>query len=464
MNKNKYIFVLFIIISIWNCRKEDNPKNLPSGATEMTASPQRSGNAAKGYEYLIQGDYLNSGIPLSTFRIINPTTTEDLGRSGDNKGLLYNYTASTAANGVKVVAQNCLTCHATKIDDKIILGLGNNLNNSSEDLTGSLNNAEFAIKIQYGGINSNEWKAYESFGKAARAIAPAVVTNTIGANPADKIFAVLAGYRDGNDLRWLDKSQSPLPNDVIPTDVPAWWLMKKKHVLYYNGLGQGDFARLMMASSLLTMKDSSDARRIDKRFADVVAYINTLNAPKYPYATKATLVAQGKTVFEKKCAQCHGTYNTTPTYPNLLIDYKSVGTDPQLAQLYENFPYYHTWYNNSWFAKGPHAAHLLPQKGYIAPPLDGIWATAPYFHNGSVPSLEDVLNSAQRPKIWQRNSDANNDFDEAKVGWRYEVVDTKKDIFTYDTNQKGYGNQGHTYGDNLTPDERKAVVEYLKTL
>ena len=36
------------------------------------------------------------------------------------------------------------------------------------------------------------------------------------------------------------------------------------------------------------------------------------------------------------------------------------------------------------------------------PPLDGVWATAPYLHNGSVPTLEAVLKSSDRPALWQR--------------------------------------------------------------
>ena len=61
------------------------------------------------------------------------------------------------------------------------------------------------------------------------------------------------------------------------------------------------------------------------------------------------------------------------------------------------------WYNRSWFSKGDHPAKLVPFNGYIAPPLDGVWITAPYFHNGSVPTIEAVLNSKFRPTYWTRD-------------------------------------------------------------
>lgn len=466
MTKSSIIIVLALAGLFSNCKKDiPNPNNptptIPTGATAMKASPQRTGDATKGYAYLLEGDYLNSGIPLNTYKTFFPSNSDDLGRTGDNKGIAYDYTASTTATGVKIVSQNCLTCHAAKLNGKLVIGLGNNIMDNTQDRGSILPFLEGAIKLQYG-ANSSEWKAYEPYGKALKAIAPSVITKTIGENPADKIFAVLAGYRKAEDLSWLDVPQFKLPVDVIPTDVPAWWLLKKKNALYYNALGQGDFARLIMASSLLTMKDSSEATKIDLRFPDVVAYLQSIQAPKYPYAIDANLVTQGQKLYSDHCAKCHG---TSSDYPNYLIDLQTIGTDAALANLYTTYPDYHNWYNKSWFAKGKYAAQLTPQKGYIAPPLDGVWATAPYFHNGAVPTLEDVLNSNQRPKVWKRTQTDNSDYDQNKMGWKYTIPSAKNnDILIYDTALTGRGNGGHTFGDALTPDQRKALLEYLKTL
>ena len=100
---------------------------------------------------------------------------------------------------------------------------------------------------------------------------------------------------------------------------------------------------------------------------------------------------------------------------------------------------------------------------YIAPPLDGVWATAPYFHNGSVPKLSMVIDSSTRPTYWRRPFDSRA-YDLKDPGWRHTTPDGPVDTNTYDTTQRGYGNQGHTFGDDLTDEERRALLEYLKTL
>ena len=109
----------------------------------------------------------------------------------------------------------------------------------------------------------------------------------------------------------------------------------------------------------------------------------------------------------------------------------------------------------------------------MAPPLDGIWATAPYLHNGSVPTLYEVLNSKSRPKLFTRSFKTDEaDYDKVKIGWKVTVLEKPTDPKlpaierrkVYDTTQPGRSNVGHTYGDELSEEERGAVVEYLKTL
>ncbi|MEO1128258.1 MAG: hypothetical protein AAFX05_00960, partial [Planctomycetota bacterium] len=121
------------------------------------------------------------------------------------------------------------------------------------------------------------------------------------------------------------------------------------------------------------------------------------------------------------------------------------------------------WFEESWFATTEPRSWSEPTRAYIAPPLDGVWATAPYLHNGSVPTLNALLDSTRRPARWRR-SFRDDDYDLDAVGWKYEAVDAVTDTRTYDTTLPGYGNGGHTYGDDLTEAERRALVEYLKTL
>jgi cytochrome c5 len=466
INSKLPIIVLLSSIIIWACKRDKPVNPLPTGTTFIEPSPQRTGNAEAGRAYLVGGSYVSSGIPLDIYKLVfGANNAEDLGRTGDNKGIVYNFSATTASNGVKVVSTNCFNCHAehSPADGSLIVGLGNTTADNTVDVAQQFGLIDNVVKARYG-ANSPEWKAYYPLSRGFTTIAPFIKTETRGVNPADKIFAALSAHRDGKKLTWLDQAQFPIPQGVIPTDVPAWWLMHKKNALYYDGLGRGDFARLSMATALVSMLDSAEARKIDNNFPDVMAYIRSLRPPQYPNAIDQNLSLKGKGIFEITCAKCHGTYGSTPTFPNLLVDLQTIRTDSALANVYFTNPQYHTWYNTSWFNQGANTGQLLPNHGYVAPPLDGIWATAPYLHNGSVPTLEDLLNSSQRPAKWSRTFDNKADFDPVKMGIKYTIQTAKTDVKTYDTSLYGYGNKGHVFGDVLTTDERKAVIEYLKTL
>jgi hypothetical protein len=105
-----------------------------------------------------------------------------------------------------------------------------------------------------------------------------------------------------------------------------------------------------------------------------------------------------------------------------------------------------------------------PKAKYKGRPLDGIWATAPYLHNGSVPTLDDLLKPvAERPKSF---SVGVRTFDPVKVGYLTEVAGFPKfHVLNPDgTPILGNSNAGHVYGTQWTDQERKQLVEYLKTL
>jgi mono/diheme cytochrome c family protein len=467
LNTKFLVMASFASVLIWACKNNDTPETPSvSGTTFLEPSPQRAGNATAGKAYLEGGSYVSSGIPLDIFKLAyGANSPDDLGRTGDNKGIVFNFSATTASNGVKVVSTNCFNCHAERspADGALIMGLGNTTADNTQDVAQQFGLIDNVVKARYG-ANSPEWKAYYPLSRGFTSIAPFIRTETRGPNPADKIFAALSAFRSGKNLTWLDQPQFAIPKGTIPTDVPAWWLMHKKNALYYDGLGRGDFARLSMATALVSMADSAEARKIDNNFPDVMAYISSLRVPQYPNTVDQTLATKGMAIFNITCAKCHGTYGTTPTYPNLLVDLQTIKTDSALATAYYTNPQYHTWYNTSWFNQGANAGQLLPNRGYVAPPLDGIWATAPYLHNGSVPTLDDLLNSAQRPAKWSRTFDNKADFDPVKMGIKYKVETAKADVKTYDTTTYAYGNGGHYFGDKLTADERKAVIEYLKTL
>jgi cytochrome c553 len=95
--------------------------------------------------------------------------------------------------------------------------------------------------------------------------------------------------------------------------------------------------------------------------------------------------------------------------------------------------------------------------------LEGIWATAPYLHNGSVPNLWELLKKPQdRVKTFKVGS---RKFDSKNVGYATDESPYASGTFTVDpANANGNGNGGHVYGTDLSEDDRWAIVEYLKTL
>lgn len=106
---------------------------------------------------------------------------------------------------------------------------------------------------------------------------------------------------------------------------------------------------------------------------------------------------------------------------------------------------------------------LQKTDGYVAVALDGLWLRAPYLHNGSVPTLKDLLEAPEnRPQEFYRGNDV---YDPERVGFVSDVATEKgQPYFKYDTKVPANGNQGHRYGTDLSDQEKTALIEYLKTL
>jgi mono/diheme cytochrome c family protein len=252
--------------------------------------------------------------------------------------------------------------------------------------------------------------------------------------------------------------------------VPPWWRMQKKHAMFYSAGGRGDHARIMVLASTLCTDTVEEAQRIDAYAPDIRAYIASLAPPRYPFPIDQALAAQGEQVFAAHCSRCHGSYGEDEHYPNLVIPLEEIGTDPEyvLATISGQIDRFGHWLDQSFYGE---LSHFVSPPGYIAPPLDGVWATAPYLHNGSVPTLEALLNSTKRPQYWIRTFDSS-DYNDKTLGWNYTVLEYGKDGTTdseqrkrlYDTTLPGYSKDGHTFGDHLTDTERRQVLEYLKTL
>jgi hypothetical protein len=99
--------------------------------------------------------------------------------------------------------------------------------------------------------------------------------------------------------------------------------------------------------------------------------------------------------------------------------------------------------------------------GYIAAFLDGIWLRAPYLHNGSVPTLRDLLSPvAERPTLFYRGYDV---YDPHDVGFVTQGAEAQRVGTKFDVHERASGNTGHEYGTRLPLPDKDALLEYLKT-
>lgn len=461
MKKWTVIFVAGLLTLLFVAAiKRGDPNGVP---VSIPASEQRNGDAAKGFDYMINGDYIKSGLPYGYYKMLfGRDTLNYLGRDGRSATLAAEYNLVKAPNGVDIVTPNCLQCHAQVFEGKLVVGMGN----SMIDFSHSQQAGQVLMSASSGVMKilvPSQYQAAAEMLRSIKKVFPYLQTEVQGVNAADRLATVLVAHRDPVTLLWSDTAMLDVPDEVIPTDVPAWWLLKKKNAMFYNGFGRGDFSKFMMLSNLLTVKDTAEAREVSTHFGDVLAFIKSVQAPKYPYPVDVPLAAEGKQIFNVTCRKCHGDYGSEDSYPNLLIPENIIQTDSLLFKSnYQNAQFI-DWFNKSWYATTDHPAKLEPFNGYIAPPLDGVWATAPYLHNGSVPTLQALLNSKERPAYWQRDI-KHPKYDYTNMGWQYETKQSAGGKKIYNTTLPGYGNYGHTFGDALDAEARKALIEYLKTL
>ncbi len=371
-------------------------------------------------------------------------------------------------------------------------------------------------------------------------------------------------------------------------DPPVWWNGGHRVAKFYDGGQAWDSKRIELSFHFPNTPThgfpgpstfEADKQWIIDHQQDGDAWIMSLKAPAWPEprlgAIDTALAEQGAILFHSKnlweptlnnpvpepdggngsCASCHGAYS--PRYVNdpayldtpllegiaaYVVPNEVIGTDR--ARVDGNSQRIADAARSSWFAysDGPYNEAGVPlcadwndvalrgerRVGYLAPPLYGVWATAPYFHNGAVPNVWEVLRPADRQPIWRRMSNPARDdqagrvvmgfsssldtgYDAEKLGWKYETLAcgtgslpfidcnpadsegvTIQDALSliwgrgglawnlinlpiltdqqieerkvYNTNYYSQDNAGHEFTSVLTDNERRALIEYLKTL
>ena len=275
-------------------------------------------------------------------------------------------------------------------------------------------------------------------------------------------------------------------------DSPPWWNMGHRPLKFVDGLFPMDaprvdavfytpFMGLFGGTTGQLGKVGMDWMR--KHGPEMNTWIETLKAPKYPLPIDTKLAEEGAVLFHTldlwatdrhnpyprpahgngSCASCHGAYS--PRYVNdpsflatpelegmagYIVPLNVIGTDPH--RVLTNTEGMQETGANNFFGYPPTkgtANDCGPQGqkrlrgdraiGYLAQPLYGVWATAPYFHNGSVPNVWDVLKPSDRPPIWRRvsapkpageqgnivmgfDTDLQRAYDPVKMGWKYDEI------------------------------------------
>ena len=293
---------------------------------------------------------------------------------------------------------------------------------------------------------------------------------TNGTSNAVMFGVALMNFRDA-DLN-VQTNRIPAPMNHHDMDAPPWWHFYRKSHLYIDGFAEKGHKGLMQF--MLVRQNGPDKFRYwEKDFREVYRFLEELRPPKFPLAVDAEKASRGKVVFEKTCASCHGTYQPSESsnrnigkYPEQVVDIDDVKTDR--VRFDSLSPKHRDAYGKSWFADYGKQSTYNEVAGYVAPPLDGIWASAPYLHNGSVPTLWHLLHPQQRPKVWRRIAQS---MDEEAIGLVVESLDevpkklsNAERRWYFDTSLEGKSAQGHDYPDELTEDQKSDLLEYLKTL
>jgi len=180
--------------------------------------------------------------------------------------------------------------------------------------------------------------------------------------------------------------------------------------------------------------------------------------PAYPYPVDEAKAARGEPVYQQHCASCH---SFDGALVGKVTPIEEIGTDRHRL---DSYTYELLSNQNTSYAGYPwRFSHFRKTNGYANMPLDGVWLRAPFLHNGSVPTLRDLLEPPEgRPKEFFRGYDV---FDQTKVGFVSDVAEERGvKFFRHDTQLPGNSNAGHTYGVTLSPEEKDALVEFMKKL
>ncbi|HUF69721.1 MAG TPA: hypothetical protein VMM79_13845 [Longimicrobiales bacterium] len=216
------------------------------------------------------------------------------------------------------------------------------------------------------------------------------------------------------------------------------------------------------------------ARTAYPKVRQVMDYLGTLTSPPFPAPIDTALALEGEAIYRDRCASCHGEFSPglenvrLVSFPNRLVPQDEMGTDP-----------------NRWQLATPRLADAVARSGYgryitvettggyVATPLTAVWISAPYLHNGSVPTLWHLMHPDERPERFMvgghrldlEHVGIAGEMDETGL-YDYPAVDVPWSTpALYDTREPGKSRQGHEAEfDALSEAQKRALIEYMKAL
>jgi mono/diheme cytochrome c family protein len=377
----------------------------------------------------------------------------------------------TKATATRFLMTNCSACHTGEINGHVINGLGSQtirihaFNNTIMRIArrDDFNQGQM-LPVAAAAAKRNHipwgWRSRYVTGRAIRKLKSLSVSHVeLDAGPGRS--AVL------EFTKVIHKQKVEPPYGFIR--IRSVWTYRKRSSFGIDGLMTGDLGAALAAVEFNKGMPAKYIVDHPRQWASLYEYVTTIQAPKYPGSIDRVLAKQGEKVYETACAGCHGSYAPrAQPYKEKLIPIARIGTDSD--RLRSVTPELIAATNNSVLSK---YIRIQRTGGYVAPPLDGIWCRGPYLHNGSVPTVADLLLPAvQRPVSFFVGGDTAYDLERLGVLYAEDLDGdgstrgkrASPKQFEFNTRDPGNSNKGHEFSNKISAEQRLALLEFLKTL
>ncbi len=389
-------------------------------------------------------------------------------REGASPGVRVAGMLQTRFQNRQVFIAGCASCHSGKAAGRFYAGLGNK---TIDPFVMSSDTMKILKAWGSLGVGRNAQAAYENSLEFARLSSDPAISNLSQGLVSTAMIKSWV-YRE---LRM------PFPTPDTPRGVvkpPHLWGIAAKRATGFSANGEGrsmdgwigGLGWMMGAEMAVSGPGASHILENEESLKRMYALVNRIEPPRYPYPIEISRAKAGKILFEQTCIRCHQAHERTASgeplyFPPKRMPLEKIGTDPartlSIDQKYRALVEKTEW------------NRLAPlqeaEPGYLAPQLWGIWARFPYLHNGSVPTLYELLLPPENRTLVFSLRDAGEEhrYDRARMGLtREDPALAKSPRQIRDTRLPEQSNRGHFFGflERFTEEDRLNLLEYLKTL